>query len=108
MRRISLLLFGAASLALAQTSGDARATFFAYEDVAAMLAMAITAVGCGLAQGNALGRAMESIARQPEAAGKIQAALLVGLGFIESLAIYVLVIALILIFANPATPIITR
>lgn len=101
-RSIIAVLVGTASLALAQQAADGRAFFFGLEDAAAVLAMAIAAVGCGLGQGRAISAAMEGMARQPEAAGKIQGVLLIGLGFIESLAIYVLVIALILIFANPA------
>jgi F-type H+-transporting ATPase subunit c len=98
-----LLASAAASLVMAQQQGDPAASFFSLSDVGIVLAMAITAVGCGLAQGRAISSALEGIARQPEAAGKISGPLLIGLGFIESLAIYVLVIALILIFANPAT-----
>ena len=39
--------------------------------------------------------------RQPNAAGRIQLALIIGLALIESLAIYVLFIVLLLLFANP-------
>jgi F-type H+-transporting ATPase subunit c len=105
-RSLFLLLAGAVPV-FAQTD-PGRATFFTGTDVAALIAMALAAVGCGLAQGNALAKAVESIARQPEAAGKIQGVLLIGLGFIESLAIYVLVIALIVIFANPAATALTH
>jgi F-type H+-transporting ATPase subunit c len=106
-RTLSALLLGAASMALGQTN-PGPASFFTGTDIAALLAMAIAAVGCALAQGGAIGKAMDGMARQPEASGKIQGALLIGLGFIESLAIYVLVIALIVIFANPATPLVTH
>jgi F-type H+-transporting ATPase subunit c len=98
-----LLAAGAASLAFAQQPGNTASSFFVLSDTVIMLAIAATAIGCGFAQAKAIRSALEGIARQPEAAGKIQGPLLVGLGFIESLAIYVLVIALILIFANPAT-----
>jgi F-type H+-transporting ATPase subunit c len=103
-------LLATVSGALAQAANPAGQVtpFFTSVDFAAVISMAIAAVGCALAQGNAIARAMEGIARQPEAAGKIQGPLLIGLGFIESLAIYVLVIALIIIFANPAVPIITH
>jgi F-type H+-transporting ATPase subunit c len=98
-----LLASAAASLVMAQQQSDPASSFFALSDAVIMLAIAATAVGCGLAQAKAIRAALEGIARQPEAAGKISGPLLIGLGFIESLAIYVLVIALILIFANPAT-----
>jgi F-type H+-transporting ATPase subunit c len=111
MRKAFLIsLLSAASAAMAQATGTAAqaAPFFTGIDGAAVIAMAIAAFGCAIGQGNAIARALEGIARQPEAAGKIQGPLLIGLGFIESLAIYVLVIALILIFANPAVTVITH
>ncbi|OPZ62921.1 MAG: ATP synthase subunit c [Candidatus Aerophobetes bacterium ADurb.Bin490] len=49
----------------------------------------------------ATAKAAEGVARQPEAAGKIQGVLILGLAIIESLTIYALVVGLILIFANP-------
>jgi len=75
--------------------------FFTAVSVASVLGLAIAAAGCGIAQGNAVARAVESIARQPEAASRILTVSMIGLAFIESLTIYVLVIALILIYANP-------
>jgi len=45
--------------------------------------------------------AVEGIARNPEASGKVTVTLLIGLAMIESLCIYTLVIALILIYAHP-------
>jgi F-type H+-transporting ATPase subunit c len=104
MKQALFLLAGVAvSIALAQQPGDAAASFFGLSDAVIMLAITATAIGCGFAQAKAIRAALDGIARQPEAAGKISGPLLIGLGFIESLAIYVLVIALILIFANPAT-----
>ena len=67
----------------------------------AAFALAIAAMGSALAQGNATGKAVESIARQPEARGPITQSLIVGLAFIESLTLYVLLIAIVLIFVNP-------
>jgi F-type H+-transporting ATPase subunit c len=69
--------------------------------IAAALAVGISSIGPGLGQGNAAARAVEGIARQPEAEGKIRGALILSLAFMESLTIYGLVIALILLFANP-------
>jgi F-type H+-transporting ATPase subunit c len=51
-----------------------------------------------IGQGKAASAALEGIARQPEAAGKIQTAMIIGLALIESLVIYALLIALILLF----------
>lgn len=83
-----------------KTSGSA-AWFFTAVAVASVLGLAIAAAGCGIAQGNAVARAVESIARQPESANRILTLSMIGLAFIESLTIYVLVVALILIYANP-------
>ena len=68
--------------------------------MAAAFAMAIAAAGCGIAQGMGLKAACEGVARNPEASGKITVTLILGLAFIESLAIYALVVNLILLFAN--------
>jgi F-type H+-transporting ATPase subunit c len=69
--------------------------------VAAGIGMALAAGLCGLGQGRAIAAALEGMARQPGAAARIQTAMIIGLALIESLAIYTLVIAIILLFANP-------
>lgn len=67
----------------------------------AAIGMAIAAFGCGIAQGLGLKAACEGTARNPEASNKITVTLILGMAFIESLAIYALVVNLILLFANP-------
>ncbi len=69
--------------------------------VSAGLAVGLAAIGPGVGQGTAAGFAVEGIARQPEAEGKIRGALLLSFAFMESLTIYGLVVALALLFANP-------
>jgi len=69
--------------------------------IAAGIGMGLGAFGPGIGQGNAVRGAVEGIARNPGASGKILTTMLVGLAMMESLAIYALVIALILLFANP-------
>lgn len=54
--------------------------------------MAIASGLCGLAQGKAIASAVEGMARNPGAASAIQLAMLIGLAFIESLALYTLLI----------------
>ncbi|MCI5074565.1 F0F1 ATP synthase subunit C [Oricola sp.] len=71
--------------------------------VAAALAVSFGAIGPALAEGRAVAAAMDAIARQPEAAGTLSRTLFVGLAMIETMAIYCLVIALLLLFANPYT-----
>lgn len=69
--------------------------------LSAALAVSFGAIGPGLGEGRAVAAAMDAIARQPEAAGTISRTLFVGLAMIETMAIYCLVIALLLLFANP-------
>lgn len=68
--------------------------------IAAGLGMALAAGLCGLGQGRAVASAVDAMARQPGAAARIQTAMIIGLALIESLAIYTLVIALILLFVK--------
>jgi len=69
----------------------------------AVIAVAFGAIGPALGEGRAVAAAMDAIARQPEAAGTISRTLFVGLAMIETMAIYCLVIALLVLFANPFT-----
>ena len=65
------------------------------------LTIAIGSIGPALGEGIALGRALSSIAQQPDEANTITRTLFVGLAMVESTAIYCFVVAMILIFANP-------
>ena len=59
----------------------------------------MTGIGAGLGIGIATGKAVEAIARQPEASGKIMTALLLGLALAEATAIYGLVVAMMILFS---------
>jgi F-type H+-transporting ATPase subunit c len=65
------------------------------------LGMAIGVIAPGLAMGNAIKAALEGTARNPGVYGKLLTTMMIGLAMIESLAIYVLVICLIILYANP-------
>jgi len=67
----------------------------------AVFAVSIGAIAPALAEGKSVAAALEAISRQPEAAGVLSRTLFVGLAMIETTAIYCLVIALLLLFANP-------
>ncbi|HYQ38503.1 MAG TPA: F0F1 ATP synthase subunit C [Pseudomonas sp.] len=69
--------------------------------LAAALAVSFGAIGPALAEGRAVAAAMDAIARQPESAGTLSRTLFVGLAMIETMAIYCLVIAVLVLFANP-------
>lgn len=76
-------------------------SFFTMCMLAAGFGMAIGAFGTGIGQGLAVKSAVEGVSRNPGASGKIMTIMLIGLAMIESLAIYVLVVCLIILFANP-------
>lgn len=69
--------------------------------LAAALVMALGTIGTALGMGNGLSSAANAVGRNPEAHGKILITMMVGLAMIESLAIYALVIALVVLYANP-------
>lgn len=61
------------------------------------LVTGLTGLGAGIGMGLAISKSVESISRQPEADGKIRGTLLIGLAFIETLAIYSLLVSILLI-----------
>jgi F-type H+-transporting ATPase subunit c len=75
--------------------------FFGTVAAASAIGIGIAALGTGIGMGLGIGRAVEGIARNPEASGKIMTTMIVGLALIESLAIYTLVVVLILLYAKP-------
>ncbi len=114
MKKSSLWLLAAAAAAFGPTTafaeeaahtaasgGAGNIGFFTVIVILATGGMTVAAVGAGICQMLAVRTAVDGIARNPGASAKILPALLLGLAMIESLAIYVLVIALILLFANP-------
>jgi len=80
---------------------DPKALVVVASILAAGFGIAIGGYGPARALGEALKTALESMARQPEAAPQIQRTLFVGMALIESIAIYAFVLALIILFANP-------
>jgi F-type H+-transporting ATPase subunit c len=80
---------------------DTHTIFVVVAMVVAGVTTAVGSIGTAIGQGRAVMSALDAIARQPDASDRISRTLFVGLAMIESLAIYCLVIALILLFANP-------
>jgi F-type H+-transporting ATPase subunit c len=87
---IGLSWFVTATPAMAAEGADGSRGWVA---LAAGLAVGIAAVGAGLGQGRAVAAAMESIGRNPNCADRIQTPMILGIAFMEALAIYALVIA---------------
>jgi F-type H+-transporting ATPase subunit c len=69
--------------------------------VMAALAITVGTIIPTLAQGRAVMRALEGMTRQPEVADRLRATLFISMALLESAAIYVLLVCLILLFANP-------
>ena len=67
--------------------------------IGAGLCMGIGAIGPAIGEGNAVGKALEGMARQPETAGKLQSTMILGCAITETTGIYSLVIALLILFA---------
>ena len=67
----------------------------AYLGLALAFALGGAVIGGALGQGKAIAAAVEAMARQPEAAGKIQGAMIIGLALIETLVIYMLLICFV-------------
>ena len=78
----------------------AKTIVLAASEIGAGCAM-IAGLGPGIGEGYAAGKAVEAVARQPEAKGNIISTMILGQAVAESTGIYSLVIALILLYANP-------
>ena len=65
--------------------------------LAAAIAVALSTLGPGIGQGIAASKAMEAMARQPEAAGNIRSSMIIALALMEALTIYGLLVAFMLI-----------
>ena len=103
MRRILTMTLTAVltvpAMAWAAEAGAAGDFPKAFAFLAAGLGFGLAAGLCGLGQGRAAGSAVDAMARQPGAIARIQTAML-GLAFIESLVLFVFVIAVILLFVK--------
>jgi len=84
---LAVLLIAASPIYAADNAGGTN-----WAAVTGGFAMAIASAGCGIAQSKALASACEGMARNPGAIAAIRGALILGLVFIESLALYTLII----------------
>jgi len=69
--------------------------------IGAGLAIGLAAIGAGVGDGSVTAKAIEGMARQPEAKGSIMVNMFISVGLIEALPIIAAVIAIVLVFANP-------
>lgn len=91
---LSLMLVAGVAFA-AEAAAPAAAAGGLTAATAALFAIAIAAFGGSIGMGLSISKAVEGIARNPEASGKIMTTMIIGLALIESLAIYTLVIIFI-------------
>ena len=82
------------------TQVTSQAFVLAMSALGAGIAM-LSAIGIGIGQGFAAGKAVEGVSRQPEANGKILKTMLVGQAVAETTGIFAFIIAIVLVFVNP-------
>ena len=75
------------------------AIIIAAKAIGAAICMGVGAIGPALGEGNAVVKALEGIARQPEAAGDLRTNMILGCAITETTGIYSLVVALLILFA---------
>jgi F-type H+-transporting ATPase subunit c len=96
-----MALLAMPGIALAQQAGAADSGWLKpFAAIAAGIGMALASGLCAIGQGRAVASAVDAIARQPGAANRIQTAMIIGLALIESLALYVLVMGVLLLFVK--------
>ena len=94
-----LAVFGFSATAFAQGADKAQSQAGGAGEIAlaAGIAIGVAALGGGIGQGRAAAAALDGIARNPGAAGQIRGPMILGLALIESLVIYALIIAFLLV-----------
>jgi F-type H+-transporting ATPase subunit c len=90
------LIAGSPLLAMAQEPAGSAMSGRGFIGLGAGIAIGIAALGCGMGQGRIGASAMESIGRNPNSTDKLFVPMIIGLAFVESLTLYALVIAFIL------------
>ena len=78
--------------------GIAEAIIAAAKAIGAGLCMGLGAIGPAIGEGNAVGKALEGMARNPETAGNLRTNMILGCAITETTGIYSLVISLLLLF----------
>ncbi|MFQ5588749.1 MAG: F0F1 ATP synthase subunit C [Nitrospiria bacterium] len=68
------------------------------ELLGAAVGIGLAALGTGIGMGFMVGKTVEAMARQPESSGELRTTMLIGVAFIEALALYALVVSFLLVF----------
>lgn len=88
------------ALAMAAEPGQGESLKQGLMFLGAGLAIGLAALGTGIGMGFAIKGTQEGVARNPTAGGRLQTLMLIGLAFIETLALYALLVAIILLFVK--------
>ena len=76
-----------------------QAIIIAAKAIGAAICMGVGAIGPALGEGNAVSKALEGMARQPESAGNLRTTMILGCAITETTGIYALLISLLILFA---------
>ena len=103
---LALLVMSAASVPALAAAEEAEAPAAAEEEdlavsgkaLAAAIVVGLAAAGGAIGMGMAIAKSVDGISRQPEAEGKIRTTLMLGLVFVETVVIYALIVAILVIF----------
>ena len=102
MKKIVLLTLAFASFAFADTGSiDSGGLVKSFSLLAAGLGLGIAALGGAMGMGNTAAATIAGTARNPALGGKLMTTMFIALAMIEAQVIYALVIALIVLYANP-------
>lgn len=99
-RLLMLSTLLATGVALAQEPAQGTSLKEGLMYLSAGLAIGLAALGASLGMGYAVRATQEGIARNPTAGGKLQTVMLIGLAFIETLALYALLVAIMILFVK--------
>lgn len=95
-----LLTFAAEGASAASSD---RALFYGLLALASGLAIGLAGLGAGIGMGNAVRGTQEGIARNPNAGGRLQTVMFIGLAFIETIALYALFVVIVFVFTGQFT-----
>ncbi|MCI6988040.1 MAG: ATP synthase F0 subunit C [Campylobacter sp.] len=101
MKKIVFFMIALSGFAFAGDVLESYTTLAAYSFMASAIVLGIAALGGALGMGNAASATISGIARNPSVSSKLSTTMYISLAMIEAQVIYALVIAFILLFANP-------
>ncbi len=99
-RIMMLAVLLGAGAAFAQEAGQADKIMEGLKYLSAGLAVGLAALGSGIGMGHVVRGMQEGTARNPTTGGRLQTAMFIGLAFIETLVLYALLVAIILLFVK--------